>query len=278
MSNPVFERMRDKRGYATFGPPGARERAQESYGGYGRGYGAPADLEEMYSRPAATPVDTGRMTYDDVVVKTASVFGVLLLAAVVGWNITGLVFVGLIGGLVLGLVNAFKRNPSPALILAYAAFEGLFLGGVSNFIQTRGYVADGHPLDGIVAQAVLATLCVFAAVLVGFRSGKLRTSPKLTRIVMIAMGGYLLFSLVNVGLMAFAGHSSLRTGGFGLLIGALAVLLASYSLVMDFEFIRAGVEQGAPRKYAWTAAFGLTVTLVWLYLEILRILAILRES
>jgi uncharacterized YccA/Bax inhibitor family protein len=277
MSNPVFERMRDSRGYATFGPPGARQRAQETYGGYGRGYGTPADLEEMYARPSATPVDTGRMTYDDVVVKTASVFGVLLLAAVVGWNVTGLVFVGVIGGLVLGLVNAFKRNPSPVLILAYAAFEGLFLGGISNLVQSEGLQADGRPLNGIVAQAVLATLCVFAAVLVGFRSGRLRTSPKLTRIVMIAMMGYVLFGLVNIGFV-MTGHDSLRTGGFGLLIGALAVLLASYSLVMDFEFIRAGVEQGAPRKYAWTAAFGLTVTLVWLYLEILRILAILRDN
>ena len=129
---------------------------------------------------------------------------------------------------------------------------------------------------GIVAQAVLATLGVFAVVLVGFTSGKLRTSPRLTKIFFIAMGGYIVFGLVNLLLMGFAGTGSMREGGMGLLIGAFAVLLASYSLVMDFEFIKAGVEQGAPQKFAWYAAFGLIVTLVWLYLEILRILAILR--
>ncbi|MGL5859161.1 MAG: Bax inhibitor-1/YccA family protein [Angustibacter sp.] len=263
MSNPVFERMRDSRGYATFGPPGATRSA-------GPQVATPssADLESMYARPTATPVDTGRMTYDDVVVKTAVVFIGVLAGAVAGWQVPALMWVGLIGGLVLGLVNAFKRNPSPVLIVGYGVLQGLFLGAVSGLYNAQ--------FEGIVVQAVLGTVCVFAAVLVGFRSGKLRTSPRLNKMFFIAMMGYLLFSLVNMGLMLFAGQGSLRTGALGLAIGALAVLLASYSLVMDFEFIKAGVDQGAPAKFAWTAAFGLTVTLVWLYLEILRILAILR--
>jgi uncharacterized YccA/Bax inhibitor family protein len=267
MSNPVFERMRDSRGYATFGPRGTGRSPVQDLPT------ATPDLESMYAQPSATSVDTGRMTYDDVVVKTAITLGAVLVGAAVGWQVPGLAIIGLVIGLVLGLVNSFKRNPSPVLILAYGLFEGLFLGGISNYFETA--TINGQQ-GGIVAQAVLATFCVFAAVLVGFRSGKLRTSPRLNKIFFIAMMGYLLFSLVNMGLMAFGGAGSLRSGGLGLAIGAFAVVLASYSLVMDFEFIKAGVEQGAPQKFAWTAAFGLTVTLVWLYLEILRILAILR--
>ncbi|MGL4173102.1 MAG: Bax inhibitor-1/YccA family protein [Actinomycetota bacterium] len=267
MSNPVFERMRDSRGYATFGPRGAARAPMPPAP-------SPADLESMYAQPAATTVDTGRMSYDDVIVKTALTLATVLAGAVVGWQVPSLMLVGLIGGFVLALVNTFKRNPSPILILAYAALEGLFLGGISFAFENANF--GGESGQGIVAQATLATFCVFGAVLVGFRSGKLRATPKLNRIFFIAMAGYLLFSLVNLGLMFFAGNSSLRSGTLGLVIGAFAVLLASYALVMDFEFIKAGVEQGAPAKFAWTAAFGLTVTLVWLYIEILRILSILR--
>lgn len=267
MSNPVFDRIgKDSRGYATFGGPAPSTPA------YGQqGYPTPSanDLDTMYSAPAATPVDTGRLTYDDVVVKTGITFATLLAGAAVGWITAspGLMILGAVVGLVLGLVNAFKANPSPALILAYAGFQGLFIGGISQFYEAR--------FDGIVAQAVLGTFSVFAAVLVGYRSGKLRTSPRLNKIFFVAMIGYLLFSVVNIGLVMFAGQN-LRGGMLGLIIGAFAVLLASYSLVMDFEFIQRGVEGGAPAKFAWTAAFGLVVTLIWLYLEILRILAILR--
>jgi uncharacterized YccA/Bax inhibitor family protein len=269
MSNPVFERMRDSRGYATFGPPQSsptRSRADAP------GWSAPSasDLDHLYAQPSATTADTGRMTYDDVTVKTGIVFVALLAGAAVGWQVPGLALIGMIGGLALGLVNSFKRNPSPALIVGYGLLEGLFLGGISTYFNAQ--------YSGIVAQAVLATFSVFAVVLVGFRSGKLRTSPKMNKIFFIAIAGYLVFQLLNLVLIGFAGQTSLRTGGLGLVIGGIAVLLASYSLVMDFEFIRAGVQQGVPAKFAWTAAFGLTVTLVWLYLELLRILAILRSE
>ncbi|GAA4357047.1 Bax inhibitor-1/YccA family protein [Angustibacter luteus] len=269
MSNPVFERMKDDRGYATFGPSGATKTGSTT-ASVPPAYSTPSadELQTMYSSPAATTVDTGRMTYDDVVVKTAIVFVAVLVGAAVGWQAPVLMWPGLIGGLVLGLVNSFKKSPSPALIIAYGLFEGAFLGGISMYFN------EAYP--GIVGQAVLATLGVFAVVLVGFRSGKLRTSPKLNKIFFVAIGGYIVFGLVNLMFSAFGGGSDLRSGGLGLAIGAFAVILASYSLVMDFEFIRAGVEQGAPAKFAWYGAFGLIVTLVWLYIEILRILAILR--
>lgn len=269
MSNPVFDRLaKDDRGYATFnGGPATSSPA------YGQGTSTPSagELDSMYGAPSATSVDTGRLTYDDVVVKTGLTFAVLLVGAGVGWvtKDSRLMILGAVVGLVLGLVNSFKKSPSPALILAYAAFEGLFIGGISQFYESA--------YNGVVAQAVLGTMSVFVAVLVGVRSGRLRTSPRLNKIFFAAIVGYLIFSLVNVALVAFSGQN-LRGGMLGLIIGAFAVLLAAYSLVMDFEFIQRGVQAGAPAKFAWTAAFGLVVTLVWLYLEILRILSILRGN
>jgi uncharacterized YccA/Bax inhibitor family protein len=250
-------------------------------GGQQAGYGTVApsteQLEDMYSAPSATPVQTGRMTYDDVVVKTGLTFGVLLVGAVVGWFAPQLYIVGAIVGLVLGLVSAFKRNPSPALILAYAAFEGLFVGGISSVFE--GMQINGNDLNGIVAQAVLATLAVFGVSLWAYHSKRIRVTPKFQRGVMIALGGYLVFVLVNLLFQVFGSSDNVfgfRTGIFGVLIGLFAVGLAAFCLVLDFDFIEKGVQQGIPAKFAWTAAFGLTVTLVWLYVEILRLLAILR--
>ncbi|MBB5786079.1 Bax inhibitor-1/YccA family protein [Jiangella mangrovi] len=261
-NNPIFSRAEGFNGrHATY--DAAAPSAEE--------------LQNMYAAPSATPVQTGRMTYDDVIMKTGITFAVLLVGAVIGWMNTGLTFIGLIVGLVLGLVNAFKRNPSPALILLYAGFEGLFVGGISNFFENTAI--SGRPLDGIVAQAVLGTLGVFAAALFAYRSGRVRVTPKFRRGVLIALGGYAIFSLVNLLFMWFGSSDSafgFRDGWFGVLIGLFAVGLASFCLILDFDFIEQGVKQGLPAKFAWTAAFGLTVTLVWLYLEILRLLAILR--
>jgi len=134
---------------------------------------------------------------------------------------------------------------------------------------------------------VLATLVVFGVTLALFASGKVRASKKATKIFLIAMVGYLVFSLVNVGLMAFGGvDSSLAFGlrsqtvagiPLGIIIGVLAVIMAAYSLVLDFEFIKNGVQNRAPRKYGWSGAFGLMVTIIWLYVEFLRMFAISRN-
>lgn len=221
-----------------------------------------------------------RMSYDGVVGSTAALFGVLLVGALAGWFFPALTMPGLLVGLVLGLVNSFKRSPSPALILIYGAAEGLFLGGVSAAFEAF--------YGGIVVQAVLATLCVFVATLVLFATGVVRASARATKILMIAMGGYLLFSLVNLGVMVFGGASGNPWGlngsveifgiPLGVLIGVLAVLMAAYSLVLDFDYIAQGVRNGAPKRFAWQAAFGLVVTLVWLYVEFLRLFAILAGN
>lgn len=269
-NNPVFSRMPEfnRDGYATFD---ARSGSQAGAGAAAGTQAASAQtLEELYARPSAGPVDTGRMTYDDVVMKTATLFGVLVLTAAVTWFVApGLFIVGMIGGLVLGLVNAFKKEPSPPLILAYAAFQGVFLGGISSLFEGQ--------YQGIVFQAVLATLGTFGVMLALYKSGKIRVTPKFQRIMLIAVGGYLVFILVNLGLALFTG-TNLRTGALGLLIGAVGAVLAALMLTLDFDFIDKGVQQGIPAKYAWTAAFGLAVTLIWLYIEFLRILAILRGN
>jgi uncharacterized YccA/Bax inhibitor family protein len=299
--NPVFN-GKNFRG-ATQAPPAPQAYGQGPYGHntYGQGqfgqaqYGQtqtgwnPAQqgmtqdqLQDMYNRPAAGPADTGRMTYDDVIMKTAACLGAVVAGAAVTLVVAEglaymLMIVGALGGFVLALVNTFKKQPSPALILAYAALEGLFLGGLTRIL-------DGM-FPGVGLQAVIGTLSVFAVTLVLFRSGKVRATPKAMRFFMIAMIGYAVFALVNMVMMwtgAVDSPFGLRTEveifgiPLGVFIGLLAIGLAAFSLIMDFTSIEAGVRNGAPQRFAWTAAFGLTVTLVWLYVEIIRLLAILR--
>ncbi len=234
-------------------------------------------LDELYGRPAATPVETDRMTYEDTIVKTVVSFAILIAGAAVGWFVPVLALPAALVGFALALVNIFKKKPSPALVLSYAAVEGVFVGGIS--------VLFADLFDGIVPQAVLGTLAVVGITLALFASGKVRATKRATKIFMIAMLGYLAFSVINIVLMwtgATNGMFGLRSEPIfgipiGLILGVFVILLAAYSLVMNFEDIKTGVERGAPRIYGWTAAFGIMVTVVWLYLEILRFIAIFRE-
>ena len=245
-------------------------------------------LGSMYDAPAATPRETGRMSIDGTIVKTAVTLGVVALGFIATLAVYFMqlaipfyvmTYGGALAGLVLGLVNVFKREPSRGLILAYAAAQGLFLGGLSATLEF------GTGYDGIIFQALLATACVFGATLALYCFRIVRTSPKMNKIFLIVMIGYGLFSLVNVVLMLTGvatdpwGLRSATVFGIplGVILGALAVLLGAYSLVQDFEMTENGVKRGAPRKYEWSAAFGITMTIIWLYVEILRILAILRQ-
>ena len=184
---------------------------------------------------------------------------------------------GLVGSLILGLVNSFKRKPSPALILAYAAFEGLLLGGFSGFMEAR--------YEGIVVQAVLATLATFGAMLAAYSYGGFRVQGRFRRVVVVATLGYGIFCLINLGLSmtgAVGGAWGLRSMTImgiplGVPLGILAVILASFFLAIDFESIENGVRNGLPQRYAWAGAFGLVVTIVWLYVEFLRLLSYFRD-
>ena len=313
MSNPYFARspyFKDgatatapattPRGYPTM--PGYTPGQQTAYGQAPSGYGQqPAygqvgpdqlrGLEEQYQAPSAANVDMRRMTYDDVIIRTAGIFAVILAVGAISWSLATsqdtslrsmgflMLMAGVVGGLVFGLVNSFKREPSPVLIMVYAVFEGAMLGGFSGIME--------NIYPGIVLQAVLATGATFGVMLAAYKFGGFRLSGKAQRILLVAMGGYLLFSLVNMGLMLTGAvsdpwglRSSVTILGvpLGLIVGVLAVVMAAISLTMDFDFIQRGVERGLPQRYAWAGAFGLVVTLVWLYVEFLRILAILRDN
>lgn len=252
--NPVFANSEafKRGGYATFDEP------------------SPQQLQEMYDAPAATPVVTRRMTIDDVVMKTAALFGLVAVGAVVGWNVPGLAFPAMIVGLVLGLVIAFKQSTNAALIGTYAAIEGVFLGGISQFFESRW--------EGVVPQAVLGTAGAFIGMLILYRTGRLRATPKFVKMFSVALMGYLVIAVASfvAALFGVGDGWGFRTGGLGLLICAAGVALASLSLILDFDYIERGVKQGLPEKFSWLAAFGLLVSLVWLYIELLRLLAILR--
>ncbi|WP_062948790.1 MULTISPECIES: Bax inhibitor-1/YccA family protein [Brachybacterium] len=250
-------------------------------------------LEAMYARPSATGHDTGRMTMRDALNAISATLGVIVVVGFavamlplalglvagtqgiqIGLAVTGvLTLVGVIGGLVASLINIFKKKPSAIAVLAYAAFEGMFLGGITGSLEW----AAGGAYRGIGLQAVLGTLAVAATVLILFRVGILRTSPRLNKIFFVAMVAYLLFGFVNIGYLLLSGQS-LRDGLLGLVIGGIAVVMASYSLVMDFEDVQRSVEAGVSRNYAWRLGFGIAVTMVWLYIEVLRILMILRGN
>ena len=238
-------------------------------------------LDELYGRPSATSVDTDRMTYEDTIVKTVVAFGFLLVGAAVGWVIPVLMIPAAIAGFVLALVNIFKKKPSAALVLSYSAVQGVFVGALTMFFESQ------PEYSGIAVQAVHATFTVVGVTLALFASGKIRASKKATKIFLIAMVGYAAFSLINFGMMIFDvtdqpfGMRSYEIpilGGIplGAVLGVFVILLAAYSLVLDFDGVQQGVRNGAPRNFAWKAAFGIVLTVVWLYMEILRLLAILR--
>jgi uncharacterized YccA/Bax inhibitor family protein len=281
-SNPVFSRRGFSRdnGYAGFNAaPQAGGPAANPYAG-GNPYAQPADPHAQPTNPYAqgappvAPPQTDRMTMDDVVMRTGMTLGTVVIGAVFGWialsDKLGLAVGAGLVAMVLGLVQAFKRKASPPLILAYAAFEGLFLGGLSGAINAQ--------LEGAPMQAVLGTLAVFAGVLIAYRTRLIRVNRRFYRYVMAAAIGFVLLTAVNLLFMAFGGGDGLgfRSGGLGILFGVVGVILGACFLALDFKQVEDGVAYGAPREESWLAAFGLTLTLVWIYLELLRLISILR--
>ena len=234
-------------------------------------------LDAMYAAPSAGPVDTGRITYDDVIVKTGGLLALVILTGAVSWIVMpGLWMVGAPVGFILAMINIFRKKISPVLITLYAVAMGVFVGGISRFYEAY--------FDGVVLQAVGATLAVFLATLGLFASGKVRASKRMTKIFLVALVGYVLFAIINAimvwtGQLPAFGVYSWEIMGMpaAMVIGVLVVLLGAYSFVLDFESIKFAVEQGAPRIFSWRSAFGLLVTIIWLYLEMLRIIAASRS-
>lgn len=244
-----------------------------------------SDLQKLQEMTSPNAVAEPPMTVQGTLTRSLLSFVVLLIGGAVGWFIVsanpmaaGIVFgVSGVAAFVLALVNIFKREPSPALILLYAIFEGVLIGGLSQLYNSMW--------SGIVIQAVLGTGLVIGVTLALFASGKIRASRRATRVWFIAMIAYMALSLVNILLVWFVpGMNPWGIGGIevfgiplGVIIGILVVLMCAYSLVLDFDMVQQGVANRAPRQYEWTGAFSILVTVVWLYLEILRLLAFARQ-
>ena len=287
-SNPVFDRIEkeSRQGYAGFGRSGAPTR-QPTAGMASTDGMSSQQLQDLYNQPSAGPVQTKRLTIDDVVMKTAALFAIVLVFAAVGWKLapTSLGPVAVFGGiaftLVVGLVIAFKKTVSVPLIVLYAVAEGLFVGAISNYYSLTFDPPDQHDVfRGIVAQAVIATLSVFAGTLLAYKTGIIKVTAKFRRIVTMAVIGYAIFALVNL-LYAVIGNHAFGiggTGGLGVGISLFAIGLAAAMLAVDFDSIDRAIAAGAPEKYSWLLAHGLIVTIVWLYLEILRLLGRLRSN
>ena len=219
-----------------------------------------------------------RMTLGGTVNKTGLALFILLITATFVWNrgaadpaLPLWIMGGVIGGLIVAIATAFKKTWSPVTTPLYAAFEGLALGGISVVFEAR------YP--GIVSQAVFLTFGTLAALLMAYRSGLVKATENFKLGIVAATGGIALVYLASF-VLGFFGisvpliHSS---GTWGILFSMFVVVIAALNLVLDFDFIETGVERGAPKYMEWYGAFGLLVTLVWLYLEILRLLAKLQS-
>ncbi|MEO6471740.1 MAG: Bax inhibitor-1/YccA family protein [Aeromicrobium sp.] len=236
--------------------------------------------------PPQSSTGDRRMTLDSVVEKTGLTLGLLTVAAAFAWFYIGdidtegalnkafaFAMGGALVGFVLSMVNSFKKAVSPPLVLAFAVVEGVFVGAFSKIVSN--YVGD----PSIVFQAVLATMVAFGGTLFAYKFFNIQVTDKFRKVVTIAM-----FSFVGVMLLNFVLSLTgvLKSGGLqgftplGGLVSAVAIVLAVFMLILDFDYVERGVAAGIPEKESWRAAFGLTVTLVWLYIEILRLLAILR--
>jgi uncharacterized YccA/Bax inhibitor family protein len=233
-------------------------------------------LEQSYNAPAASSIRTGRMTIEDVVAKTGFLFAILVVVGAIAWGANlgqGALLIGFLGGFVLAMVISFSKTIKPGLVVAYAALQGLALGTISKYYETF------YP--GIVSQAVIGTIAAFTGVLFMYRSGRLRATPQFTRAVIGAAIGYFILGLVSLVASFFGvgqGYGFYGVSGLGLLLAIAGVALASFFLVLDFDQIEKGVAAGVPEKESWRASFGLMVTIVWLYLEVLRLISILRNS
>ena len=225
--------------------------------------------------------DAQAMTINGTVNKTALMLVMLFAAAAFTWSkFTGpesapLVLpwlaTGAIGGFIVALITVFKKTWSPVTAPVYAVLEGLFLGGISAMMEVR--------FPGIVMQAVVLTFGVLFALLAAYRSGLIKATENFKLGVVAATGGICLLYIVDIA-MAFFGHSIgfiHQSGWLGIGFSAFVVVIAALNLVLDFDFIEQGVAQGAPKYMEWYAGFGLIVTLVWLYLEILRLLSKLQS-
>jgi uncharacterized YccA/Bax inhibitor family protein len=280
-SNPVFRSLpKGQGGYAQFGTGAA-------------GYGAQAVDAQPYVTQYPDQRQTGvarPLTIDDVVTKTGITLAVLTAVAVVSYFLvaqnlalaTPFLLVGMLGGLALVLVAIFgRKQDNPAIVLSYAAFEGLMLGAFSFVVANL--MVSGVSAGALISQAILGTLGVFFGMLVVYKTGAIRVTPKFTRMLIAAGFGVLVLMLGNLvlGMFGVGGGEGLglRSGGpIAIIFSLVCIGLAAFFFLVDFDRADQMIRAGAPEKAAWGIALGLTVTLIWLYMEILRLLSYFNNN
>jgi uncharacterized YccA/Bax inhibitor family protein len=277
-SNPVFRSLpKTQGGYAQFGTGAA-------------GYGAQAVQADPYAGAYPDQRQTGvsrPLTIDDVVTKTGITLGVLAAVAVVSYFLVAqnlalampLLLIGSLAGIGILLFAIFgRKQDNPAIVLSYAACEGLVVGTFSFVVAN--FMVSGISAGALISQAIVGTFGVFFGMLVVYKTGAIRVTPKFTRFLVAAGFGAVVLMLVNLVIGLFT-HSAgpLRDGGpMAILFSLLMIGLAAFFFLSDFDQADQAIRAGAPEKAAWGIALGLTVTLVWLYLEILRLLSYFNSS
>src|SRR4051794_11911155 len=283
-NNPVFRRSEEFNRTNSYG--------NSTYAGNGaayQGYGTSDPSTWGTGTPGApTQAPTGPMTIDSVVQKTGLSLAVVIVAAVATWILTpslhgkitdqelgqliAVMTVGSLGAFALSLVNSFKRVISPALVLAFCALEGIALGGLSKFF-------DAVYGQGVVMGAVVGTFAAFAGTLAAYKFFDIKVGAKFRTFVIAAVFGMIGLSLMELVLGLFGAQIGLfGVSGIGMLTAVAGLVLGIFMLILDFDFVEQGVANGLPERESWRAAFALTVSLVWIYTNLLRILAFFSRS
>ncbi|MCW2796695.1 Bax inhibitor-1/YccA family protein [Nocardioides sp.] len=288
-NNPVFRRSAEFNGSSnaygnqTYAGNGA------AYPGYGQqGQSDPATWGTgTPGSPTHTEASAGPMTIDSVVQKTAMTLGVVIVAALATWILTptvdattgaadlgplfALVTIGSLGAFALSMVNSFKRLISPALVLAFAALEGVALGGISKVFNLA------YP--GVVTGAVVGTFAAFAGTLAAYKVFDIKVGAKFRMMVMAAVFGMVGLSVLALVLSLFGVDLGIYgNGGIGVLFSLAGLVLGVFMLVLDFDFVEQGIANRIPERESWRAAFAMTVSLVWIYTNLLRLLAIFSDN
>lgn len=284
-NNPVFRRSEAFSGSNAHG--------NQSYGNSGYssdpsqwGVGTPGDPQGTAYAPAPQ-APSAPMTIDSVVQKTAITLGVVIVTAFATWSLLpeinetsaesaigtvgAVATFGALGAFVLSMVNAFKKVVSPALVLAFAALEGVALGAISMIFNVA------YP--GVVQGAVIGTFAAFAGTLAAYKVLNIQVGDKFRRFVIAAVFGMIGLSLMELVLGLFGAQIGLfGVSGLGMITAVAGLVLGVFMLIMDFDFVEQGIRYGAPERESWTAAFAMTVSLVWIYTNLLRILAFFNQE
>jgi uncharacterized YccA/Bax inhibitor family protein len=277
-NNPVFRNSDEFNGRATNGYGSSVTSDPSTWG-----VGTPGT-------PGVTTSGTGPMTIDSVVQKTGLSLLVVLVAAFATWVVTpslgdanspltstafsqlsAAMTIGGLGAFGLSMVNSFKKVISPALVLAFCALEGVALGAFSKFF-------DYQYGNGIVIQAVIGTFAAFAGTLAAYKFFDIKVSNKFRMGVMAAVFGMVGLSVLQLVVGVFGGDLGFyKLTGIGFLFSLVGLVLGIFMLILDFDFVENGIRAGIPERESWRAAFALTVSLVWIYTNLLRLLAVIRR-